>query len=253
MSLPRFYIAPTNWNPDHLVLAGDEAHHCLDVLRCSPGDKIVVFNGEGTETTAEIADVEEKKIFLKPISTTLTEPLAVKIILAQAIPKGKNMDLIVQKATELGAHRIVPLLSERTVVKLDNDERDRKQQKWQRAALEACKQSGQNLLPAVDKPVTVERFFQSLPASTGGETLPLIASLQPDSRHFKKILAEHQEHHGCKPSTVIILVGPEGDFTPAEFALAHGAACQPLSLGPIVLRTETAAFYTLAILGYELF
>ena len=142
MSLHRFYITPDHWNPEELVLLEEEAHHCHEVLRCKPGDKVAVFNGRGVEASAEIVETERRRVKLSCINVSKSEPLRARITLGQAIPKKKNMDLIVQKATELGTHRIAPILSERTVVRLDQEERRRKQAKWQRVALEASKQSG---------------------------------------------------------------------------------------------------------------
>jgi len=161
------------------------------------------------------------------------------------VPKGKNMDLIVQKAVELGAARIAPLLSDRTVVQLEGNDTDRKRSKWQAVALEACKQCGQNHLPEVSEPLTVRAFLER----EEKKGLLLIASLQPDARPIKTVLAEH----GAAPSAATILVGPEGDFTPAEIALAKSHGCLPVTLGPIILRTETAAIYCLSVLAHELF
>jgi 16S rRNA (uracil1498-N3)-methyltransferase len=175
--------------------------------------------------------------------------LRAKITLGQAIPKGKNMELIVQKATELGAAGIVPLLSERTVVALGAEEASKKQEKWQRTAVEACKQSGQNWLPEVSLPQTVEKFISSGPSAD----LLLIASLQPASRGIKEILAEATElAGGDRPASALVLIGPEGDFTPSETNQALTAGFLPLTLGPIVLRTETAAIYSLSVLAHEL-
>ena len=244
--MPRFYIPPHAWNPDQLALDPGESHHALDVLRMKAGDRATVFNGQGAEATVELASVEKGKIALRKISASKSAPLACALTLGQAVPKGKNMDLIVEKATELGAAGIVPLLSERTVVRADADEAIGKRDKWQRVAIEAAKQCGQNWVPDVAKPQTPKEFFQS------GEKfdLMLIASLQPDSRKLKEVLAET----GAKKfARVLILVGPEGDFTPAEINLAKNAGCRPITLGPIILRTETAAIYCLSVLSHELF
>ena len=244
--MPRFYIPPHAWNPDKLALDAGESHHALDVLRMKAGDRATLFNGQGAEATVEFATVEKGKITLKRISVAKSAPVACKVTLGQAIPKGKNMDLIVEKATELGAAAIVPLLSERTVVRIDESEALSKRDKWQRVAIEAAKQCGQNWLPSVAKPQTPKQFFQS------GEKfdLLLIASLQPDSRHLKQTLADLGSK---KPASVLILVGPEGDFTPAEVNLAKNAGCRPITLGPIILRSETAAIYCLSVLSHELF
>lgn len=195
------------------------------------------------------------------------------------------MDLIVQKAVEIGAVEIFPLLSARTVVQLDRESAAQKAMKWQSTALEAAKQCGQNWLPHVHEPRTPNDFFRDLESgvsSSGGEAgvspvvspdsvaagkraplspsrtplhfdLRLIGSLQPGAQHLKKILADYaQDHDGARPKRVLMLIGPEGDFTPAEIAVARSHGCAPLTLGPIILRVETAAIYCLSILSYEL-
>jgi 16S rRNA (uracil1498-N3)-methyltransferase len=240
----RFYLAPENWNPDALVLTGHEAHHCRNVLRLEAGDKVVLFDGRGRELTAEIASVDASKIRLRKLHEAKTPPLGCQITLGQAIPKGKNMDLIVQKAVEIGAAEIAPIISDRTVVRLDEESAASKQSKWQTVAIEAAKQCGQNWLPAVHVPQTMSQFFQH----SRRFDLQLIGSLQSDAVHLKKILAEHAD----RPKSVLMLVGPEGDFTPAELSLARSHGCRPITLGPIVLRVETASIYCLSILSYEL-
>jgi 16S rRNA (uracil1498-N3)-methyltransferase len=166
------------------------------------------------------------------------------------------MDLIIEKATELGATAIAPLISERTVVQVEADDAAKKREKWQRVAIEAAKQCGQNWVPRVQAPRSIKAFFDA------GEKfdITLIASLQPDARPIKAALAEYaaagigaaarKTGHPCR---VLVLVGPEGDFTPAEISLAKSCGCRPVTLGPIILRTETAAIYCLSVLGHELF
>jgi 16S rRNA (uracil1498-N3)-methyltransferase len=228
----RFYLAPEQWQPHALVLTGAEAHHCRNVLRLERGDKVVLFDGRGREITAEISSGESDEIQLRRLHEAQTPPLRCRITLGQAIPKGKNMDLIVQKAVEIGAAEIAPILSDRTIVRLDEESVVSKQAKWQTVAIEAAKQCGQNWLPPVQP--------------------QLIGSLQSDAVHLKKILAEYSAEHGDRPASVLMLVGPEGDFTPAELSLARSQGCRPITLGPIVLRVETAAIYCLSILSYEL-
>ncbi len=244
--MPRFYIPPHAWNPEKLALDDGETHHALDVLRMKAGERATVFNGQGAEATVELASVDKGRVVLKKISVSKGAPLNCELVLGQAIPKGKNMDLIVEKAVELGAAAIVPLMSERTIVRADAGEALGKREKWQRTAIEAAKQCGQNWLPRVQTPQTPKEFFLS------GEKFDfmLIASLQPDSRPIKETL---EELGATKPRRVLILVGPEGDFTPAEVGLAKSYGCRPVTLGPIILRTETAAIYCLSVLGHELF
>jgi 16S rRNA (uracil1498-N3)-methyltransferase len=266
----RFYIRPNEWNSDAPVLGGTEAHHAHDVLRLDVGSKVVLFNGQGRELTGEIAAIERDHIRLRKLHEATTPPLPCRITLAQAIPKGKNMDLIVQKAVEIGAAEIAPLISDRTIVHLDDETVTPRQNKWQNIAIEAAKQCGQNWLPRVRQPQKLAQFFSGVEAGVPpanpvamprkpSEPLPqsafdlrLIGSLQADAQHLKKILQEHVQHHGARPASVLMLVGPEGDFTPAELALARTHGCRPITLGPIILRVETAAIYCLSILSYEL-
>jgi 16S rRNA (uracil1498-N3)-methyltransferase len=247
MAKHRFFLPQSDWNIENLSLSGEEAHHCTEVMRCRAGDRIIVFDGAGTEADAEILSTGKGTVALaaKLVSQSARPPAC--LTLGQAIPKGKNMDLIIQKATELGASRIVPLLSERTVVQLDGDDLAKKQDKWQRVAIEACKQCGQNWVPEVAEPVSVEQFVKKTT-----DRFRLIAAISPSARTLKEILTDWQDDHGIRPGAATLLVGPEGDFTPAEVSLALGAGFSPLSLGPIILRSETAAIYTLSITGYEL-
>jgi len=249
MANPRFFLDPSQWS-DTAQLQGDEAHHALDVLRLKTGDRIAVFDGLGTEAVALITGESKSSVSLRLGTRSSTGALPCEITLAQAIPKGKNMDLIIQKAVELGARRIVPLLSERTVIHLEPGENARKREKWLSVAIGACKQCGQNWLPEIADPQSPAAFFSGPSAPS---ELSLVASLQPDARHIKTVLASAATDLGHPPRSVTVLVGPEGDFTPAEIALAKSSGCRPITLGPIILRSETAAIYCLSVLSHELF
>ena len=243
--MPRFYIPSIAWNPDRLTLDAGESHHAFDVLRMKIGERATVFDGEGTEAEVELVQRTKGGTELRKISLQKTASLPCRITLAQAIPKGKNMDLIIEKATELGVTEIAPLMSERTVVRGSEEDHIRKQAKWQRVAVEACKQCGQNFLPRVAQPCTPRALFER----NGRFDLMLIGSLQGDARPLKQIMAEVSAK---RPKSVLILIGPEGDFTPAEVALAKSNGCRPITLGPIILRTETAAIYCVSVLNHEL-
>ncbi len=243
----RFHLRPENW--DSATLDPEESHHCSHVLRLNEGDRVTVFDGAGREGQATITATTSSRVTLKIAGTSKTPPPPCEITLAQAIPKGKNMDLIVQKAVELGASKLVPILSDRTIVQLDASEIAKKREKWQSVALEACKQCGQNHLPVISAPVNMKDFLERADKSS----LLLIASLQPDARTLKFVLSEYTQQHGSLPKRVTVFVGPEGDFTPAEISLAKSHGCQPITLGPIILRTETAAIYCLSVLAHELF
>src|SRR5205814_10224329 len=150
--------------------------------------------------------------------------------------KGKIFESIVQKATELGVFRIVPLLSERAVAaQLDQKEVQQKAEKWRLVAIEAIKQCGSAWVPEIETPVTPKQFLDRKEKFE----LPLIASLQSDSRHPREFFRAFQSEHGCRPGSVCIWVGPEGDFTVEEVASVASAGASAISLGPLVLRTET--------------
>src|SRR5436190_13074891 len=134
----RFYIPSDQWHSDGLLLKGSEAHHCKNVLRLDSGDKIVLFNGRGHELTAEIISTDGSEIQLRKLHEGQTPALRCQITLGQAIPKGKNMDLIVQKAVEIGATEIAPIVSDRTIVRLADETAVAKQAKWQTIAIEAA-------------------------------------------------------------------------------------------------------------------
>jgi len=173
----RFYISPENWNPGALALSGSEAHHARDVLRVRRGEKVVLFNGRGREITAEIADFSDDEIGLRKLHEAETPPLRCRIVLGQAIPKGKNMELIVQKAVEIGTAEIAPIISHRTIVHVDSESAAQKQSKWRQIAIEAAKQCGQNWLPRVHTPKKLEELFSAGAAESFD--LRLIGSLQP--------------------------------------------------------------------------
>ncbi len=237
----RFFLS----NLQQPTLGAEEAHHALHVLRLKVGDTLNVFDGRGHEAQCAIAEIAKDTVRLKVLTQTTTPALPFRITLAQAIPK-KSMDLIVQKATELGVAVIVPLASERTLVKLDED--SKKMDRWREIALESCKQCGNNWLPEIQPPQNARDFLGALPKYD----LKLIASLQPDAKPLKSILSSTPLLENFSSPTLLILIGPEGDFTPAELGMAKSAGCLPLSLGPLVLRAETAAIYTLSILHHEL-
>jgi 16S rRNA (uracil1498-N3)-methyltransferase len=250
MSTHRFYLAPAQWASGRPQLDESDSHHCADVLRLAVGDTIVIFDGRGTVAEAELLEVHRKHCSLQIGQRRQTPALRCAITLIQAVPKGKNMDLVLQKAVELGAAEIVPLISARTIVRIDErGEADRKQERWQQIALEACKQCGRNNVPLVTAPVSLEEFLVKPPDAE----LLLLASLQPDAATIKEVLSGHERSAGGLPSSIAVIVGPEGDFTPEEIARLKEVGALPITLGPTILRAETAALYSLSVLGHELF
>jgi 16S rRNA (uracil1498-N3)-methyltransferase len=244
----RFYLPPTECKSGPLTLAGTEAHHALRVLRVRRGERVMVLDGAGGEFICDVADFDRDKVQLTIVEKKSAPPPPCSITLLQALPKGKIIESIIQKATELGVARVVPLLTERVVAELNEKHAERKAEKWQHVAIEAIKQCGATWLPKVELPVTPKEFL----ARKEEFELPLIASLQPGARHPRNYFQQFESQHGRKPKTACIWIGPEGDFAPTEVAAVTSAGALPITLGKLVLRVETAATYCLSILNYEL-
>jgi 16S rRNA (uracil1498-N3)-methyltransferase len=244
----RAFCTPPGSDPLAITLAPDESHHLVAVNRVRAGGTVIAFDGQGTEWVCDLVHARKNAATLRVQSTRRVPRLPYAIALAQAIPKGPAMDAIVRKATEIGATRIVPLESERTQVHVESDRVGRKLDKWQTAAIEAAKQCGNPFLPAIEPVQNATRFM----ASASGYDLKLIASLHPGAQSLKRVLASYRATASGPPRTVLWLVGPEGDFSPAEIDVSRRNAFEPVTLGPLVLRSETAAVYALSILSYEL-
>lgn len=248
MSSHRFYVQPEQCRGESFVLSGSEAHHALHVLRLGPGQQVLVLDGAGGELVCKIAECDRKTLRLTVLEKVSALPPPCQITLLQSVPKGKLFEAIIQKAVELGAHRIVPLLSDRVVLDLDTKTALRKIEKWRSVAIESIKQCGAAWLPLVEAPQSPQQFL----ARKEQFELPLIASLQPGSRHPREYFRAFQDKHGRPPRSACIWIGPEGDFTPEEVKRIESSGALPITLGKLVLRTETAAIYCLSFLNYEL-
>lgn len=242
MTHAHFYLPPDRWQQGGLVLEGEEAKHCRQVTRHREGDTVVVFDGRGRKAVARIASMHGGEVQLDVQSQSVVPVPACSITLVQGIVKGDTMDWIVEKAVELGVQRVVPVTAQRSIVRLDAADAAKKQAKWQRVALEACKQCGQAWLPEVSLPVSVEKAC----ALTASVELRLTASLEAGALPLKQL------RPAASVASAALAIGPEGDFTEAEYDRLRTAGWQPWSLGNLVLRSETAAICALSILGYEL-
>lgn len=229
---PRFFV------PGNLPLGAEvdlperAARHC-NVLRLNPGDAVVLFNGEGGEHAAELTRFSRDCVSARLLSKRLIEresPLAIE--LAQCVPSGDRMDIAVQKATELGVRRIVPIASDRSIVKLSGPRAERRIAHWRNVAISACEQCGRNRVPDVAS-ISGLRAFVS---EGRGEALRLL--LAPEAARELKSLAP--------PSTVTLLVGPEGGLSAEERRDAERSGFLPVRFGPRVLRTETAPLAAIA-------
>jgi 16S rRNA (uracil1498-N3)-methyltransferase len=248
MSLHRFYLPVESCRGDSLRLDGREAHHALHVLRLQRGERVTVLDGAGTEYLCAVESANKNALVLAVGEKRFTPAPPCPLTLLVAIPKGKLIESIIQKAVELGAHRIVPLLTERVVTQLDDDGAEAKRDKWQTVAIEAIKQCGAPWLPQVAAPQNLKAWL----APGNLPELTLVGSLQTERQHPRVWLAEFQQQHGRKPHSAGVWIGPEGDFTLAELQAIEQAGAKPITLGALTLRVETAALYCLSFLNYEL-
>lgn len=241
MSLPRFHLPASAWAPPHLTLTGDEAQHCSRVMRKQPGDTVEIFDGAGRVAVCEITHVSKTEVQARIVSESSVPPFQTSIHLLPALIKGEPFEWLLEKAVELGAASIQPVLTERTVIHLDAAQAEKKLVKWRRHMIESAKQCHTPFVPELHAPVP-------FPAATKFQAaLKLIPALSERSRTLKQAALP-----ASRPESVAVLIGPEGDFTAEEEAHAFAAGFVPVTLGPLVLRAETAAIAALAILGHEL-
>ncbi len=243
--MQRCYIAPEKWQSDRLPLSADEQHHVLHVLRLTAGTNVLAFDGQGREAEARLHINEAEQTYELDIVRTHTKTntySATKWILIPAIIKGARMDSVIEKATELGAHRIIPIQTTRCVVRLDAQQAAKKVERWKRIAISAAKQCGTPQLPHID-PVT---YLQNALQHLQEQNTPILqGSLQGSPPPLAKT---GREYIAKQVPSLAILMGPEGDFTDAEYAQTAEAGCIPVSLGNLTLRAETATIYALSVL-----
>jgi len=244
----RFHLPPASCRENLLRLDGREAHHALHVLRLKRGERVTVLDGAGGEFFCSVENVAKDFLTLTVNEKKFSPAPPCPVSLFVAIPKGKIIEDIIEKAVELGAQRIVPLLTERVITHLDKAEAEAKREKWQQVAIEAIKQCGAPWLPKVEAPVKLKEFL----TRADKPEFSLVGSLQTERRHPREWILEFQRQHGRLPQSAGAWIGPEGDFTLAELQAIETAGAKPVTLGKLTLRVETAAIYCLSFLNYEL-
>lgn len=248
MSAPRFYLPPGHDAGPTLRLAGPEAHHALRVLRLKPGDAVSILDGAGAEFSCRVGKTGRDWLELEVREKKTTPPPPCPLTLLVGVPRGKILESIIQKSVELGARRVVPLLTERAVARLDGAGAEHKHDKLRRVAIEAIKQCGAAWLPEIEAPAPIG----SVLARREKFDLALVGSLQTDRRPPREWLHEFHAQHRRPPRDAAVWIGPEGDFTLDELKQIEAAGALPITLGALTLRVETAAIYCLSFLNYEL-
>ena len=253
MRLTRVFFDGALESGSIVDLPRDTGAHLAKVLRARSGDELVVFNGDGREFAAVIETVRGARVSAAVgAARTIDRESPFALTLLQCVPRGDRMDFIVQKATELGVGCIAPVLSQRSVVRLDAAQAASKQAHWQAVAVSACEQCGRNRLPVVQAPQPLLDYLGALDsaATTSGATAgQLRLVLEPERAAPASQRSPLIENHGAGAITgAVIAIGPEGGFGPEELEAFRLSAFARVGLGPRVLRTETAAIAAIAVL-----
>lgn len=240
--MPRFFLEPQELGGSEAVIRGEDARHIVSALRMQPGDGLTLCDGAGRDYPAEILPGATSR----EVSARLGAPrpsrseVPVELVLYLALSKGEKMDWVVQKATELGAWRLVPVLTRYCVSRPDKAGCEKKRQRWQKIARQAAMQSGRGRIPEVEPVVALEQALDQCDAQ-----LRLFCYEGERGRTLRAAL------QGPRPQSVALLTGAEGGFSPEEAERIVGAGFCPVSLGPRILRCETAPLAALSALVYQ--
>jgi 16S rRNA (uracil1498-N3)-methyltransferase len=262
----RIFLSPEQLTSDEVMITGDNARHLSLVLRTQPGDTIAILDGHGKRYICKVLTVHKKEVVAEKITEeSYSAESPISLTLAQGLPKGDRMDLIIQKSVELGVKRIVPVITERAQVRTTE-----KVSRWRKIALSASQQSGREVVPEVDEPISFKDFINNLLPSPSknvkdpeSPTLENSNQLAPERSKlglYKIILSESHGERNLKEvlsnlkdaQDITLLVGPEGGFSKEEVSTAVEKGFIEVSLGPRILRTETAPITAISIIQYEL-
>jgi len=240
----RFFVSPGGIQDNKVHITYSDAHHLARVLRLKEGEEVIVIDGTGLEYLVKITDTSEELVEgeIKGITSSARDT-KVQVTLVQGIPKGDKMELIIQKCTELGVAKIIPVLTERTVVKLDDEKKRKRHIRWQKIAQEAAKQCKRGKVPEVTEICSWQQYLNSL---TGQEQLLILweDELSQGLKSYLKCNIEINE--------LSLVVGPEGGFSIKEVVEFRHKGAKSVSLGQRILRTETAGLAALTMVLYEL-
>lgn len=241
----KFFVPIENFTANEAFIEGDDVKHIYKVLRLTEGDEISINNCQGEEFLGVIKDITKKEVVVSiSHKMELNNESPIEVYLYQGLPKSTKMDLISQKATELGISTITPIITERVVVKTDLKEFN-KVDRWNRIALEACKQSKRSLIPKINTPIDFKELLSQL------ELCDLIVVPYENAEGYGlKGVFKNVDKDAIK--TVAIIIGPEGGFEESEIEELKDKGAHIVTLGPRILRTETAGFTCLSLIMYEI-
>lgn len=238
MRLTRVHVEEPLAAGQSRVIGGSAANHAMRVLRLRDGDLLTLFDGRGGEYSARITGFRKDTVQVEVLEHRAMErESALDLTLVQGVSRGERMDWVMQKATELGVRRIVPVLTERSVVRLDERQSERKRKHWRAIAISACEQCGRNRVPEVTAPLGLHETLRAIDSDS---TRILLSPAGP-----------LRARDLAPPSKITMLIGPEGGLSDNEEEAAVAAGFRQVQLGPRILRTETAAIAALAALQHD--
>lgn len=247
--MQRYFVAPEKFGPELVSIEGEDARHIAKVMRGKAGDKLIVSDGVSREALAEISGIEIGEVTVNILELLeMTHEPGIKITVAQSLPKGDKLETVIQKCTEIGAVAFAPFLSERTIVQYDERKEAKRLERWRKICKEAAEQAHRNIVPEVYSPLHWKQLLQSFRKYDAvyfcyekeeglqlrSAVAPWLSKLPPDA-----------------PGTVMIVVGPEGGFSPEECRAAEEAGATSVGLGRRILRCETAGMVAAACILYE--
>lgn len=240
----RCYLSPESCADSAVRVSGNQAHHLIHVLRVTPGTAVTCFDGQGMEACAVVEEVGPREVVLHLKERRALPDRAWHVALGMALPRHGKLDEVIDQATQLGASDVVPLLTHRGVVRISSADGEKKRGRWMQIAIEAGKQSGVARLPRIQ---TVARWKDFVKSWVGvGYNLILIGAVEGPHESLSTLISEGTARN------VLLLIGPEGDFTPEEMEQAVQAGAHRISLGENVLRCETAAVVGIALVSHLL-
>ncbi len=251
VTAPRLFVAPERLLPPAPVhLVGPEHHYLTRVLRLRVGDLVMLLDGQGRQCPAQIARVDGERVELHCLAATLASASGPRLTLLCGLLKGDKQDFVIQKATELGAHAVVPVTCQRSVPQLGQERAEKRHERWTRIAVHAAQQCRRAEVPHIAGPTPLLQALAAEATEAAESTLSLL--LYEGLAAPLHTLLSPQSTQLTTPSAVRLLIGPEGGFSDPEVAAAVAAGFVPCSLGPLVLRAETAVVAALAVLQYAL-
>jgi len=255
--MQRYFIAASQFRDGFVTIEGDDAHHLTRVMRAEPGDECICSNGADREVRVRIVELGKNAVTAEIVEELpLVAEAAVDVWVAQSLPKGDKMELVIQKGTEIGAAGFMPFVSARTVVQYDAKKEAKRSERWSKIAKEAAEQAHRNRVPAVEQVIG----WKPLMAACASFDAAWICYEQESGSTFRALIrdalsaarsAGNEKADAVSKPKLLLIVGPEGGFTSDEVAEAQAAGCKSISLGKRILRTETAAMVGLTCILYE--